>query len=105
VSEDVQPYGDKIEGNLLVSEDLKINGVVAGNIVVASGASLHLCGMCAGNVVIEKGASASITGFVRGDVINRGTIEIYGMVQGNVRSKEGKVLFSADSVIGGAREV
>ena len=95
----------KIEGHLLLIDDLELHGMVTGNITVPAGKTLLLHGMCCGSLIIEAGARASIEGTVSGDVLNSGFAEIGGTVNGNVRSRNGKVHFSADCVIGGARDI
>ena len=95
----------KIEGNLQLTEDLALYGMVTGDVTVLSGMSLDLYGAIGGNADIAAGAGANIYGVVAGDVVNSGTVEIRGIVCGDVRSKTGKVHFSADCVIVGARDV
>ncbi|MFT4099758.1 MAG: hypothetical protein QM674_01755 [Burkholderiaceae bacterium] len=80
----------QIKGDLVVSEEVWLNGQVTGSILVVDGGVLNLHGMCAGNLTVNRGGRASIAGMVCGDLIrNGGEAEIRGMVCGTVRSGVG----------------
>ncbi|MFT3801032.1 MAG: hypothetical protein QM766_07410 [Burkholderiaceae bacterium] len=79
-----------INGDLVVSEEVRLTGLVAGSILVVDGGVLNLHGMCAGSLTVNRGGRALVVGMVRGDVIkNGGEVEIKGMVGGAVRSGTG----------------
>jgi cytoskeletal protein CcmA (bactofilin family) len=97
-----QEHG-KIDGDLLLAEDLELRGMVTGTITVSAGKSLALYGMCGGDLVIEAGARASIDGTVAGNVTNNGIVEVRGMVLGSVQSQNGTVRYSKEAMVGGTR--
>jgi cytoskeletal protein CcmA (bactofilin family) len=94
----------KIDDNLIVAENFELNGMVTGSITVQSGKSLDLNGVCAGDLVVETGASANVSGMVAGDIVNSGAVELLGLVQGNVRSKNTIFKRSPKAVIMGSVE-
>lgn len=76
--------------DLTVSEDLRIDGVVLGNVTVRSGCTLDLDGVCWGNLDVDAGGSASVSGFVKGTVTNSGgRIDVSGVIWGKLRELAG----------------
>ncbi|WP_019277229.1 polymer-forming cytoskeletal protein [Vibrio coralliilyticus] len=74
-----------ISGDLTVEEELTLNGMVTGNIVVLDEAKLILNGTCNGSLEIQNGSEVDISGVVQGDINNLGGIlRINGVVQGDV---------------------
>ena len=92
----------KVEGDLLVSEDLNMNGMVTGNITVSNGASLKLNGMCLNNVIVEKSSHAEINGMINGDLINNGgSLDVHGSINGDINSFSGESNVSHSAHVAG----
>lgn len=94
----------KIEGDYSVEGELALHGMVTGTTTVIPGASLHLHGMCCGDLVVSKGATATVFGTVMGDLVNQGVVELRGVVNGNVASKDGHFKKAPRAVIHGSVE-
>ena len=74
-------FSGKHEGDLNLSGDLELAGVVTGTVTVPPGAYLRMSGLIAGNLVVERKARAKISGVVDGSVINNGgTVHVSGIV-------------------------
>lgn len=50
------------KGNLLVESDVRLDGVVTGNVNVASGGYFELHGMVNGSLSVQDGGSADVSG-------------------------------------------
>ena len=93
----------KIEGDLVVSEDLQLNGMVTGNIIVTDSAKLLLNGMCLGSVHIEGDSTAIVHGIVQENIENsNGTLHVYGTVNGDVISGSGETKISSEARVCGS---
>jgi hypothetical protein len=93
----------KTEGDVDVSEDTEIRGVVAGAVSVRPNVSLQLFGMVGGGLTLEKGGRVELRGTVLGDIVNHGgVLEVYGMVNGDIiTSESGKTTIDKDAVVHG----
>jgi hypothetical protein len=92
----------KVEGDLLVTENLDLHGMVTRNVTVANGATLLLHGMICGDLVLEKGGNVDLFGTVGGDVTNHGGIlRIYGVVSGDLYRLAGTTEIQPDAKVGG----
>jgi hypothetical protein len=58
-------------------------------------------GQITGDLVIDDGGTAEVRGQVCGDVINRGHVEISGMVIGALKDEAGTARVAAGADIGG----
>lgn len=96
-------YGT-IAGDQQLAEDLALYGVANGSLTVGAGRLLYLYGLCCADLIVEEGATATVLGTVAGNVINRGTVALHGLVQGNVQTKGAKFEKSPASVISGTLE-
>lgn len=77
-----------IVGDLTVSQKLKLDGVVGGNIIVERSGFVTINGVVNKNLVIQEGGIAMVYGVIERNVINNGgTLEIYGAIQGYVTTK------------------
>jgi cytoskeletal protein CcmA (bactofilin family) len=63
--------GSKITGNMIVSQDLQMNGDLEGNITAENNASIFIKGTCKGNID-AKGGSVEIEGEMSGGNISAG---------------------------------
>src|SRR5512143_2451436 len=63
--------GNKVTGNMVVSQDLQMNGDLEGNITAENNASIFIRGTCKGNID-AKGGSVEIEGEMSGGNISAG---------------------------------
>lgn len=92
----------KIEGNYVVAEDERFNGMITGTVTVKCGIRFVNCGMLCKDVIVEEGGSFYNRGMVDGDVIGEGYVEIWGMIKGKVSSMLSSYIHE-DAVINGKR--
>ena len=72
-----------------IQEDTSFHGMVDGDVTVAPGVTLLVHGKIAGNLDIGSGATVELRGFVSGSSVNRGRLDVYGVVRGHMRDEEG----------------
>ena len=90
----------KIEGDLSLSKQLVLAGMVTGNITVTNGGVLDLAGMCMQNVYVKSGGTVRIQGMVRGDVINEGgSLRVSGTIHGAVKTQSGTTVVDQGAVV------
>lgn len=97
--------GNKVTGNMVVSQDLQMNGDIEGNITAENNASIFINGTCKGNIDakggsvevggemsggnITAGGHVNITGkFLGGKIKAKDKININGEFTGNLESNE-----------------
>lgn len=81
---------NKISDDLVVEEDIRLNGMVVGSAIVRPGKVLIINGTVLGNVVIEQNAEVELNGTVHGDVYNQGgRFHKRGVLSGTVVGREG----------------
>src|SRR5512143_575621 len=97
--------GNKVTGNMVVSQDLQMNGDIEGNITAENNASIFISGTCKGNIDakggsvevdgemsggnITAGGHVNITGkFLGGKIKAKDKIHINGEFTGNLESNE-----------------
>lgn len=92
----------KIEGDTVIQEDTRLQGMIVGSTLVSEDVLLELDGMIIGSLVLEKNSRVNIRGMVNGDVTNRGGyLAIYGMVVGKVIKEAGKTIIDPKAVVSG----
>lgn len=81
--------GSRITGNMVVSQDLQINGDIEGNITAENNASIFIKGTCKGNIK-TKGGSVEIEGEMSGgDISAGGYVKVTGrFLGGKIQAKE-----------------
>ena len=81
--------GSKITGNMVVSQDLQINGDLEGNITAENNASIFIKGTCKGNID-AKGGSVEIEGEMSGGNISAGGyVKVTGkFLGGKIQAKD-----------------
>jgi len=78
-----------LTGPLIVREDLRLNGIVVGDVTVPSGRRIELNGEIHGGILICAGPHADIHGVVHGSLHDEGgTYRIGGQV-GSIRAPRG----------------
>jgi hypothetical protein len=63
---------NKIEDDILISQDAAFYGMITGNAKIREGVSFKLYGMVCKNIYVPKDAIVHVYGTVIGDVINNG---------------------------------
>lgn len=89
-----------VKCELIVDEELVFAGLATERILVTANGRLELQGMCAGDLIIETGGSAEVYGTVQGTVRSKGFFRLHGTVDGNVIST-GHYERSAGAVVRG----
>ncbi len=81
--------GSKITGNMVVSQDLQMDGDLEGNITAENNASIFIKGTCKGNID-AKGGSVEIEGEMSGGNISAGGyVKVTGkFLGGKIQAKE-----------------
>jgi cytoskeletal protein CcmA (bactofilin family) len=81
--------GSKITGNIVVSQDLQMNGDIEGNITAENNASIFIKGTCKGNID-AKGGSVEIEGEMSGGNISAGGyVKVTGkFLGGKIQAKD-----------------
>jgi cytoskeletal protein CcmA (bactofilin family) len=70
-------------GDVIMDQDGRLSGMVAGDVIVRAGCDVRISGMVAGDVYVEEGARAWISGMVSGRIIGQGgDVRFSGMVGG-----------------------
>ncbi len=91
-------------GDVTLSEDAEIRGMVPGKIYVRPNVLLQLFGIVSGGVTVEKGGRAELRGIVLGNAVNQGgVLEVYGTVNGDIiTSDSGKTTIDKNAVVHGS---
>lgn len=81
--------GSKIVGNMVISQDLQVNGDIEGNITAENNANIVIKGSCKGNIK-TKGGSVEIDGEMSGGDISAGVyVKVTGkFLGGKIQAKE-----------------
>src|SRR5512135_867990 len=81
--------GSKVTGNMVVSQDLQMNGDLEGNITAENNASIFITGTCKGNID-AKGGSVEIEGEMSGGNISAGGyVKVTGkFLGGKIQAKD-----------------
>lgn len=75
----------QVDGNIDITENSQIWGLVRGDVEIASKIDVQLHGMVFGNVCVSESANLSIHGLVTGDVRSiKGTVIVFGHVMGTI---------------------
>ena len=91
----------KLEGDMEITTELKLHGMIAGNAIVKEGGVLHLHGMVTKNVIVESGGIANIPGMVSGNAINQGgELYISGTIVGQLVKNAGVTKVEPNAAIG-----
>lgn len=85
-------YSRKIDHDIDVTHDLTISGQVNGTVIVRDGAHLYLSGQTNGDVTVLDGGSLCQSGQLNGVLTCRGSAEVTGQINGNIRVDGGIVL-------------
>jgi hypothetical protein len=81
---------EKVEEDLVITEDTLFLGIAVGSARVAKGTTLEMQGIILGDVILDPGSRVLMDGIVYGDVVNDGgRLECFGIVHGEIRSDPG----------------
>src|SRR5256885_564398 len=96
----MQEIRGDLEGPLNVTVDLSVHGRLKAGAIVASGARLILRGISEGDILVQPRGSAELWGVMEGSVVNRGgKVCVFGQVSGDVAtSADGFTSISSDSL-------
>ncbi len=87
--------------DLYTSENVTVNGVIDGQLIVNANHRADINGKVAGDVIVHGGAIANVYGTITGNVINNGgVVEIHGVVTGSVTTLAGRTKTSSGAKIG-----
>lgn len=89
----------KHEGNLSVSDDLHISGMVTGTVTVQDNAHLELTGMVVKDLVVAEGASVNVLGMVCGSVINNGGMLYITGIVGAIHRNGGTTELAPNAIV------
>ena len=85
--------GEKVEEELVITNDTLFLGIAVGSARVAMGATLEMQGIILGDLVLDPGTRVLMDGIVHGNVINEGgLLEVFGIVHGEIRGNPGACL-------------
>lgn len=87
----------KIEGSVVLDEDLQLQGMIVGSLRVPDGRSVLLQGTVTKDVVVDEGGTAVIHGTVGGSVLANGETTVYGVVRGNATGP--RLIVMPDAVV------
>jgi cytoskeletal protein CcmA (bactofilin family) len=82
-------YHGRMQGPVVVKDDLAFYGHLNGSASVVRGVKLELHGLVTGDLTIEPDALVELRGRVHGSVTNKGRLIIYGQVGGAVTDEDG----------------
>lgn len=90
-----------LEGDIRITEEIKLHGMVEGNVTVADGGWLILHGTVVQDLVLENGARVDLYGTVSGTFYNRrGDLSVYGMIGQELREEAGVTTIDSEAMIG-----
>jgi len=93
----------KFDEVLEVQDELQLNGMASVGARVKDGGHLQLNGMVVGDLVIDPGGTAVVNGTVSGDVLNRGEVQINGVVAGRVEGDSNHTKIDPNAIVGTRR--
>ncbi|MFL6131314.1 MAG: hypothetical protein ACJ72A_00825 [Nocardioidaceae bacterium] len=82
-------YHGRMQGPVVIEDDLAFYGHLDGNASVGRGVKLRLHGIVTGDLTIGPDAVVELRGRVHGSVSNKGRLIIYGQVGGAVTNEDG----------------
>jgi cytoskeletal protein CcmA (bactofilin family) len=93
---------DKIQGDITIEhEEVRITGLIAGNLSVGQAARVELAGTVAGNVLVTAGRLV-LNGTVAGNVTNSGgDVEVFGIINGKLSKQGGTTKVGPKAIVNG----
>ncbi|OIK05542.1 polymer-forming cytoskeletal protein [Bacillus sp. MUM 13] len=91
---------NKIEGNLTITNDTILHGMVIGNVEVIGFTVLEISGTINGEMIVNKGNTVILHGTVNGDVINNGgDLAVYGTINGRLFRENGRTIVESNAIV------
>jgi hypothetical protein len=82
-----------VNGDLQVTEEYDLQGIVTGNVTVLNESVFCLHGLCKKNLFIEEGSKVYLYGMVCGSVYNNGGyLEVHGLIKGKLIKEAGETV-------------
>ncbi|GEM_PF-868861 len=93
-----------IRGDIFISEDTLLSGIVNGSITVAENTIFNLSGILNGRLFLKEKATVYLSGMVSGDIVNNGGyLEISGTINGNIIRQQGQIIVKPEAIINESR--
>jgi hypothetical protein len=90
----------KVEGDVTITEDTQLNGMIVGNATVSRNVTLIAHGLITGNLILSEAAISYVYGTVDGNIINNGGhLEVFGYVKGKVVRQSGETIIDPNAKI------
>lgn len=86
----------RIDGPLVVDDDLVLNGMATGPITVQGGGSLLLHGTASAGLDVQPGGRATIGGVLHGTLRCSGAVELLGVIEGAIIIESGGTVLAAE---------
>ena len=97
----MEEFQHKIEGDVSLSSDLRLRGMVTGSVTVPANVVFELNGMIGEDLICEPGSVVRIHGTVIGSVVNDGgQVEIWGVVGSIDEKQSGSTIVHPGAVVG-----
>jgi hypothetical protein len=84
----VRRTNEKLDGPIVVEQDLCLDGMVVGDATVAPGVRLQLNGTVTGDLTVEDGAAVELNGTLHGHLINYGRCDVHGVIHGPIYDEQ-----------------
>ncbi len=96
----MEEINDTIHNDLFVKHELRIRGIIDGNVTVQENSYLILNEIINGDLIINNFAKCDLHGIVKGNVTNRGgELVIHSIVNGNLNKESGNTVVDSNAVI------
>ncbi|MBT41702.1 MAG: hypothetical protein CMF12_04185 [Idiomarina sp.] len=93
-------YG-QIQGDIEIGSEIEMHGQFTGHVSIGNGGFLILYGQATKSLTVEPGGTVEIPGMVVGDVVNNGgRISITGTIAGKLIERAGETNISSSASIG-----
>jgi cytoskeletal protein CcmA (bactofilin family) len=90
-------------GSLRVSDVTRVDGMIAGSVIVARNGTLDLRGIITGDLTVEHGGVAYLHGMVCGEVRTAGALSVHGVVCGTLLEQNDPPVHIAEQSLVAAR--
>ncbi len=93
--------GETVEGNITLTENFTLRGVIVGNVTVRPNTLFDLQVAVTGSLYIEQGAEVRLRGTVYGSIHNQGSLSVAGRVNGKILDDGQQIIYEPGAVING----
>lgn len=89
----------KIKGDVTISENTELLGMIVGNVRVID-SIFELDGTVVGNLILEENCIVNLHGTVNGHVINQGgDLKVFGVINGTLQEIAGQTWIDTSAII------